>query len=182
MIPARRNHSSFVAAIALLATPLLAFRYLTFIAPERDHRGGAPGALLCRFGGPLTAMLLAVLVGIALVRIREPQTLLVAIGFLAIAGVFSVHGLSTPGDQMMVKEMHHSLTISARLSLFLGSISFLLSSGEMPVRLHRAVARRHGSLLLAAVAVVGIYIGANRAKPDLLDFIPAGAGRSGAHP
>jgi HD-GYP domain-containing protein (c-di-GMP phosphodiesterase class II) len=122
----------------------------------------------------LAALTLAIVVGIASVRSRAPRTFLVAAGFLAIAGIFSVHGLSTPGEHMFIKESHHSIAISARLSLLIGGLCFFLSTLNLPARVDRFIAHNHGRLLGAAILLVALYIGANLAYPSLLDFIPTG--------
>jgi HD-GYP domain-containing protein (c-di-GMP phosphodiesterase class II) len=171
----RRGQRNLFVALGLLCTPLLAYVYLTSIDPARNSLVMVP---LPHFyvvsAASLIALVLATLVGIASVRTREPRTFMVAVGFLLVSGVFAVHGLTTPGPDMIVKELHHSIVISARLSLFFASIPFLLSTFEPPRRLTRLISRHHGPLMVGAVAIIAIYIGANLAKPDLLDFIPTG--------
>ncbi len=120
----------------------------------------------------LAALTLAIIVGIASVRSRAPRTFLVAAGFLAIAGIFSVHGLSTPGAQMLIKEPHHSIAISARLSLLIGGLCSVLSTLNLPARFDRFIARNHGRLVGGTILIVAVYIGANLMFPSLLDFIP----------
>lgn len=175
MNPFRRGQRNLILAIGLLSTPLLMYVFLTSVAPARDKLVMVP---LPHFyivsAASLVALLLATLVGIASVRTREPRTFMVAVGFLLVSGVFAVHGLTTPGPDMVVKELHHSIVISARLSLFLACIPFLLSSFEPPQRMTRVISRNHGPLMVAVVAIIAIYIGGNLAKPDLLDFIPTG--------
>ena len=50
----------------------------------------------------LTALTLAIIVGIAAIRSRAPRTFFVTLGFLAFAGIFSVHGLMSPGENMIL--------------------------------------------------------------------------------
>jgi HD-GYP domain-containing protein (c-di-GMP phosphodiesterase class II) len=175
MNPVRRYNLGIVLTVGLLCTPIAAFYVLTRVAPAWDRIVAIP---LPHFyivsAAALTALLLAVLVGIASVRSHEPRTFLVAVGFLLVSGVFSVHGLTTPGPDMFVKELHHSIVISARLSLFLACIPFLLSSFNPPARISAFISRHHGPLMTAAMALIAIYIAANLARPDLLDFIPTG--------
>lgn len=123
----------------------------------------------------LAALCLALLVSIASLHTRKPRTLCVAVGFLAIAGVFSVHGLTTPGDQMLVKEFHNVIVVSARLSLLAGGVCFWLSTVSLPRRLQAAIVRHYGLWLLGAVLAVGAYMAVNLAHPTLLDAIPIGS-------
>jgi HD-GYP domain-containing protein (c-di-GMP phosphodiesterase class II) len=159
---------------ALLLAPLALFFFLRH-NPNLDRTYRIP---LEHFyvvsATSLAALTLAVIVGVASVRSRAPRTFLVTAGFLAIAGIFSVHGLSTPGEQMFFKESHHSLAISARLSLLLGGLFFFLSTLNLPARIDRLIARYHGRLVSGAILVVAVYIGANLMFPSLLDFIPTG--------
>jgi HD-GYP domain-containing protein (c-di-GMP phosphodiesterase class II) len=175
MTPVRRGRTRLILAVGSLSLPILAYFYLAIVAPARDRVVMVPMEhFYIVSAAALTAMALAALVGVGSVRSGEPRTYLVAAGFLAVAGVFSVHGLTTPGPNMLVKDSHHSIVISARLSLFVGSVLFLLSSLELPGRVTRFISRHHSALILATIAILGAYIGGNLAKPDLLDFIPTG--------
>lgn len=159
----------------LLLLPLLGYFALTVVFPERDALVRVP---LEHFyivsAAALAALAMAIVIGIASVRTREPRTVAVALGFLAVAGIFSVHGLMTPGDHMIVGEMHNSLVISARLSLFIGSLCFLLAAFEPPQRVVRAIRARHGLLLGGSVIVITAYVFANLLVPHLLDWFPTG--------
>lgn len=126
----------------------------------------------------LAALTLAILVGIAAIRSRAPRTFFVTIGFLAVAGIFSVHGLMTPGKQMLISESHNAVAISARLSLFVGGLCFLLSTLNLPVGVDRFIARHHRRLFGVAVLLVSAYIAANLLHPSLLDSIPTGGSSS----
>jgi HD-GYP domain-containing protein (c-di-GMP phosphodiesterase class II) len=175
MFPVRRKQHAFTLVVGLLCLPIVAYVSLTEVVPQYDRVVAVP---LSHFyivsAAALTALVLAILVGVASVRTREPRTFLVAFGFLLVSGVFAVHGLTTPGEHMLIKEMHDAILVSSRLSLFLACFPFLLSSFPLPSRVAGVISRNHGALMTAAVALIAIYIGANLAKPDLLDFIPTG--------
>jgi HD-GYP domain-containing protein (c-di-GMP phosphodiesterase class II) len=168
-----RERGQLVVTVLLLA-PLALFFWLRH-NPDRDRIYQIPVQHFYIVSATaLAALILATVVGIASVRSRAPRTFLVAAGFLAIAGIFSVHGLSTPGEHMFIKEPHHSIAVSARLSLLVGGLCFFLSTLNLPVRVDRFIARHHGRLVVGAVLLVALYIGANLAFPALLDFIPTG--------
>jgi len=175
MTDSRLGAMSRIVVGAVLLLPLFLYFLLTVIAPELDHTIAIPTPhFFIVSAAALLALAMAALVGVASVQSREPRTFFIAASFMFIAGIFSVHGLTTPGANMPVKEMHHSLVISARLSLFIGSLVFALSSFKIPRRIDRLISRHHSTLMIATVAVIALYIGANLAKPDLLDFIPTG--------
>jgi HD-GYP domain-containing protein (c-di-GMP phosphodiesterase class II) len=174
-----RERGQLLTALLLL-TPLALFFYLRH-HPEVDRVYQIPVQHFYVVSATsLAALTLAIVVGIASVRSRAPRTFLVAAGFLAIAGIFSVHGLMTPGEHMFIKESHHSIAISARLSLLIGGLCFFLSTLNLPTRVDRFIAGHHGRLLTAAIVLVTLYIGVNLAYPSLLDFIPTP--QSGAAP
>ncbi len=163
-----------VVGVALLL-PVFLYFMLTNIAPGLDRSIAIPTPhFFIVSAAALFALAMGVLVGVASVQSKEPRTFFIAAGFMFIAGIFSVHGLTTPGANMPVKEMHHSLVISARLSLFVGSLFFVLSAFKIPRRFDRLISRHHSTLMIATVAVIALYIGANLAKPNILDFIPTG--------
>src|SRR5262249_22026103 len=89
-----------LAVTALLLAPTALFFYLLH-HPELDRIYQIPVPHFYIVSATsLAALILAIVVGIASVRSRAPRTFFVAAGFLAIAGIFSVHGLSTPGEHM----------------------------------------------------------------------------------
>jgi HD-GYP domain-containing protein (c-di-GMP phosphodiesterase class II) len=166
-----------VLTIALvLCTPLGLFALLVMGGGRLDRTLAVPVPHFWTVSAvSLAAVLLAGVVSVASVRCREPRTMFVAIGFLAIAGFFSVHGLVTPDPTLLVDELHHTIVISARLSLFFGSICFLMASFDLPNRLRHGIRKRHSSILAAAWVLMLGFIAANLVEPSLLDPLPTGA-------
>ncbi len=159
---------------ALLALPLGCLAWL-LLHPAHDRLYMIPMEHFYVVSATaLAALCLALLVSVASLQTRNPRTFFVATGFLAIAGIFSVHGLTTPGDQTLVKEFHNVILISARLSLLAGGICFWLSTVSLPQRVEAALSRHYGRWLLAAVIAIGAYIGINLAHPALFDAVPMG--------
>ena len=77
----------------------------------------------------LIALLVAVLVARAALQVRHYPTLLVALGFACMAGIFAVHGLSTPGViQRDAKAGDAALVIgiSAELALWTSALFFAI--------------------------------------------------------
>lgn len=169
-----RERALQLAILAFLLTPIPLF----FVLRERPDLDRVYQIPLKHFYivslTALSALTLAIIVGIAAIRSRAPRTFFVTVGFLAVAGIFSVHGLMTPGEKMLVPESHNAIAISARLSLFVGGICFLLSTLNLPLRVDRFIARHHRRLFGVAVLLIGSYIAANTLRPSLLDAIPTG--------
>jgi HD-GYP domain-containing protein (c-di-GMP phosphodiesterase class II) len=120
----------------------------------------------------LLALALAIAVGLASVRARQPRTFFMAAAFLMIAGIFATHGLTTSG--VIVHGFHRTIVVSARLSLVLGGLMFALSAIEPSRAVGRWIGRHHGRLIGALLVGLALYIGANLVHPSLLDGVPIG--------
>lgn len=169
-----REQRQLRLAVAALASPLLVFVALTYGPTGWDPMLMVPTEHFYIVSAALTAFGMALLVGVASVRTREPRTFALASGFLCVAGVFSVHGLMTPG-MAFTDGFHNGLLISARLSLLLGSLCLFAATLQPPPRVAAFVARRHGPLMAAVAGLVAAYVVANLRFPALLDRVPTGA-------
>jgi hypothetical protein len=164
--------------LAVLAVPLAVFFYLRE-HPTLDALVQIPTKhFYVVSAAALSALALAVLVGIASVRSRQPRTFFLAAAFLVIAGIFATHGLATPG--VVVHGFHKSISVSARLSLLLGGLFFALSAIEPPAMIGRFVGRCHGRLFAGVLVALALYVGGNLAYPALLDWVPTGSGTGSA--
>jgi len=102
--------------------------------------------------------------------LSETRLVFLGLAFLAIAGIFSVHGLATPGH--IHDQLHAELRISSWLSVTAGSLFIALSVLALPPAAE-SLLRRWGPALVCSVAVgVGVYIGLSLASPDWLAFLP----------
>ncbi len=91
----------------------------------------------------LTALLavgLAILMAIAAGQLREARVFFLALAFLAIAGVFLVHGLTTPGA--LIHDDNPWVGFSGYFSLLLGAIFLALSAPRLPAGRQAANRRR----------------------------------------
>jgi hypothetical protein len=120
------------------------------------------------------ALTLAIIDGIAAIRSRAPRTFSVTVGLLAVAGIFSVHELMTPGGHMVEPESHNGIAISACLNLFIGGLCSLLSTVNLRIGVERFIASNHRRLFGVAAPPVRAYIAANPVRPSLLDSISTG--------
>ena len=103
-------------------------------------------------------LLVAVLTARAALQIRHYPTLLVALGFMSMAGIFSVHGLSTPGVLQRgdrANDANLVVGMSAQLALLASALFFAIRYTSLTRWLDRRVRPR--ILLGAVVASLGSY-------------------------
>jgi len=106
----------------------------------------------------IVAMLVAILVARAALQVGHYRSLLVALGFLCMAGIFAVHGLSTPGVlQRAEREGDAGLVVglSAQLALSTSALFFAIRYTPLAAALERRVRAR--VLLGAVVSAVLAY-------------------------
>ncbi len=122
-------------------------------------------------GGTSLAALLACIVIVASARsLRETRLLFLALAFVSIAGIFSVHGLMTPG--MLADEFYASVPVSAWLSVMAGAIFVALSALEMPSAVDRAIRRLGGIIFAWAVIGIAVYITLSIEVDEWLNAVP----------
>jgi class 3 adenylate cyclase len=106
----------------------------------------------------LLALLVAVLIARAALQVRHYPSLLIAVGFMCMAGVFAVHGLSTPGViQRDAKADDASLVvgISAELALWTSALFFAIRYTPIAKWLERRVAPR--ALIGGVLGAIIVY-------------------------
>jgi len=131
----------------------------------------------------VVALLVAIFVARAALGAGHYRSLLIAVGFFCMAGIFAVHGLSTPdvlqrGDKR--DDAGLVVGVSAQLALFASALFFAIRYTPFASVLERRVPAR---ILLAAVAAaVGLYavvaIGWPAAFGGLARWVLVGGGAS----
>jgi class 3 adenylate cyclase len=106
----------------------------------------------------VVALLVAIFVARAALGARHYRSLLVAVGFLCMAGIFAVHGLSTPdvlqrGDKS--SDAGLVVGISAQLALFTSACFFAIRYTAAATYLERRVPPR--ALLGVVTVAIGLY-------------------------
>jgi HD-GYP domain-containing protein (c-di-GMP phosphodiesterase class II) len=102
--------------------------------------------------------------------LRETRLVFLGLAFMSIAGIFSVHGLATPGH--IHDRFYSELAISSWFSIFAGAVFIALSVVALPASVEEWL-KRYSGIVLGAVAVgVGLFIGFSMATPHWLDNIP----------
>lgn len=121
-------------------------------------------------GTAIAAALASVLI-IGLTRsLRETRLLFLGLGFLSIAGIFSVHGLLTPGH--IHDDFYASLPFSSWFSIFVAAVFVALSVASLPP-VAEAWLKRFGPLLFSLTAfALGLYVGLSLVVDEWLDWVP----------
>jgi HD-GYP domain-containing protein (c-di-GMP phosphodiesterase class II) len=102
--------------------------------------------------------------------LRETRLLFLALAFVTVAGIFSVHGLMTPG--YLVGGYHTSVAVSGWFSVAAGAIFVALSVVELPRRAEALVRRGGGVILAWVVVAAGAYVLVSITIHDWLDAVP----------
>lgn len=110
----------------------------------------------------LVTFFVAGLLVVAASQLRDARVVFLSLAFMAIAGIFVVHGLTTPGA--LIEGMNTWVGFSARLSLFTGAIFFALSTLGSRPRLHAFVVARQR--IITAGFMIGLLAYASLAMAD----------------
>ena len=115
----------------------------------------------------IVALLVAIFVARAALGTGHYRSLLVAVGFLCMAGVFAVHGLSTPdvlqrGDKS--DDAGLVAGVSAQLALLTSALFFAIRYTPVADFLERRVPAR--TLLAAIAAAIGVYAVVAIGRPE----------------
>jgi hypothetical protein len=103
----------------------------------------------------LVALLLAGLMVLAAGQLRDARVVFLSYAFLAISGIFAVHGLTTPGA--LFAGANPWVGFSARLSLLCGALFFALSTVDRNHGFRNWVVSRQKSLTLLFLLGLSVY-------------------------
>ena len=150
------NKALPVVLAAAVGAPFAAF-WFVFANGNRDPLLMFPHTHFWIVGGTALAALAACAVMVASARsLRETRLLFLTLSFACIAGIFSVHGLMTPG--VIQHEFYASVSVSAWLSVIAGALFAALSAAPQPALVERTVRRLGGVLFAWALMALGVYI------------------------
>jgi hypothetical protein len=153
-----------------VALPLIAYIYLRFFNPAADPRLAFPAHHFHIVSiTSLIALVVAIVVGIAGLRLRNLQVLYVALAFISLAAIFSVHGLATPG---FILDQNSVVSVAAELAVMTMSFWLLVSSLPSSHPVSAWLGRRAAILLILYVPLI-ILLGAWALNsPMIVDWIP----------
>jgi class 3 adenylate cyclase len=173
-------------AVIAVAAPLLVFVYLLY-SPQANLDLTSPVEhFVITTNVAVLAFFAGVLVARAAVQLKQYRTLLVALGFGSIGGIFAVHGLATPGVLLRgnADDALAVVAVSAQLALLVPAVLFAVRYSLLVDGLERRVPPR----VLVAIVVGGIalYAGVALGFPQVISallraVLPAGTGSLGGY-
>jgi putative nucleotidyltransferase with HDIG domain len=126
----------------------------------------------------LLAFGLAFMLALAALQIAQYRVLFLALGFMAMGGVFAVHGISTPGILKSGPQAHYAgavVGISAYLSLFVPACFFAASYTGVTATFERRLPfSPAGWLVVVLATALGLYLALALADTELLAALPFG--------
>jgi class 3 adenylate cyclase len=156
-----------LAPLGLLAWLLTHPRQNTELLIPRDH-------FMIVTAVSLLTVFVAVLVVRSAYQVGEFRPQLLALGLMAMAGFFGVHGLTTPGMLVHGSTEDYGGTVtglSAYLSIFTASLLFA-ARDLLPPRWVQRLMRRPRTLALAIGGILLLYTAASVWQPQALGSIP----------
>ena len=174
-----------VALVAILA-PIVIFAWLVADpAANRDLTSPVEHFVITSNVAVL-AFFASVLVARAALQLRQYRTLLIALGFGSIGGIFAVHGLATPGVLMRGSEDDALavVALSAQLALLVPAILFTARYTGLGGWLERHVPAR--KLVAIVVGALFAYAAFALGRPDLVGLalrtvLPSATGGYGGY-
>jgi HD-GYP domain-containing protein (c-di-GMP phosphodiesterase class II) len=159
-----------VAGIALLASPIVALAWFN-VFPAHDPLLMHFGLHFWAVGATAIAAGIACAVVIASAKtLRETRLLFLALAFVSIAAIFSVHGLMTPG--YIAEHYYKSVAVSGWLSVIAGAVFAALSAVTLPRAVEQAI-RRAGTVIFAWVCIAGgAYVAMSLGVEHWLNDVP----------
>jgi HD domain-containing protein len=176
--PRARISWSVVALAGLLVLPMAAFFWL-YSHPGSDpllriplqHFQIVTAVSLLAFG-------LAVLLAIAALQIGQYRVLFLCLGFMAMGGIFAVHGIRTPGFIGDADDLAYAgaiVGISAYLSLFVAALFFAASYTPITAAFERRLPfSPAGWLIVLLATAIVIYAALALLGGELLALLPFG--------
>ncbi|HEY9288918.1 MAG TPA: HD-GYP domain-containing protein [Candidatus Dormibacteraeota bacterium] len=166
------------AASLVVAAPAVLFLWL-LTHPAIDGGVAAP---LQHFyivtGVSLLAFALAVVLAIAAMQIAQYRVLFLCLGFMAMGGIFAVHGLETPGilgDKDDVTYAGQIVGVSAFLSLFIPALFFAAAYTPITAAFERRLPFSPGGWFIVVVAAgVSVYGGLAVLSGEWIAALPFG--------
>lgn len=126
----------------------------------------------------LLAFALAVVLAIAAMQIAQYRVLFLCLGFMAMGGIFAVHGLETPGilgDAGDVRYAGQIVGVSAFLSLFLPALFFAAAYTPITAAFERRLPFTPAGWLIVVVAAgVIVYGGLALLSSEWIAGLPFG--------
>jgi HD-GYP domain-containing protein (c-di-GMP phosphodiesterase class II) len=163
----RRSLPAVLVWLLLAGGPALAFAWLQANdAPHRATMAPAAHFYIVSATAVLSAAL-ALVMAAASVRVANARTLLLTMAFVAMAAIFAVHGLATPGF-LLGGAYYDIAAVSARMSITLAACFLGASAVAWPARAEQLLVRWRLALLGLEVVLVAGFAFLALARPQLV--------------
>ncbi|PYI52588.1 HD-GYP domain-containing protein [Paenibacillus flagellatus] len=159
----------FVGPLLAVAAPLLLFEGLRSWSGYDVRMNSPHGHFYIVSSVAFLSTVIAVLVGVAGSRLRNIEVSFLALAFISLAEMFTVHGFATPGLVM------HSTSlpgIAAQLSVLLASAWLWLSSLSSDHPFVAKLSRWKNGLVPAWTIALGLFALVGVLFPDVADLVP----------
>lgn len=164
------KHLLPVLLVASILAPFAVFGFLYYF-PDQDPLLMHSKVHFWSVGATSLAAVAACAIMVASARtLRETRLLFLTLSFASIAGIFSVHGLMTPG--VIAHEFYASVSVSAWLSVIAGAAFAAMSAASLPTAIDRFVGRAGGVIFAWAVVAIGAYIILSFTVDEWLNTLP----------
>ncbi len=161
----------WLAGGLLLASPMLALAFWN-LSPERDPLWMQLDVHFWVVGFTAVGAAIASAIIVASAKtLRETRLLFLALAFVSIGGIFSIHGLMTPG--YITHEFYMSVPLSGWISIIVAAVFAALSAVELPGPAQRVVQRAGMAIFAWALVCIGAYMLLSIEFEEWLDWIPA---------
>ena len=156
---------------AVLGAPVVLLVLLLFVAPGWDRPFGTNDFHFYAVSGTTLAAAVACAVVVAsMPSLRETRLVFLGASFMAIAAIFAVHGLGTPGH--IHDEVYAELRVSSWLSVMAGALLVVMSVLALPPWLDERMQRLGPVLFGAVAALLAVYVALSVLRPNWLAFLP----------
>ncbi len=164
-----------VAALGATLVPIAVFAWLV-AHPAADLKIDVPREhFVIVTVVSLLAFALAALLAVAAVQIAQYRILFLCLGFMAMGGIFAVHGIETPGALMSGGYAAAVKGVSAFLALFVPALFFAASSTPITAAFERRLPYSPaGWLIILVGTALAIYAVLAIASSQLVAAIPFG--------
>jgi hypothetical protein len=98
-------------------------------------------------------------------RLRDARAFFLNLGFLSVSGIFLVHAVTTPG---VLVQMNPTVGLAARLSLFVGSIAFVMSTLRWRASVNDWIGTRWRSILMSFGVCWLLFAAISLRAPDVI--------------
>lgn len=150
--------------------PLLLYIVLRFLLPQHDLELRHPaGHFQIVSATALISLAIAVVVAVVGIRQRNLQVLYVALAFISLAGLFSVHGLATPGFLLGANAL---VGVAVQLALLTTSFWLMISALPSSHPANRWLGRRPSVLLTVYLLALVTFDFYALRQPDIVSWIP----------